>query len=730
MSQIFKPTGVRQHLLLLALLGLAFSSHSFANNNDENLAVLDAIKIEVMQEGDPIKTYVDYKQANVTRNNLAKKDIPQTIDTIDVSKYKLYGANDLSVMLQGTPGVSTNYDMRGDGIAIRGFTADSGDIYRDGIRESGQVRRSTANIERIEILKGPASVLYGRSAGGGVINMVSKSANFDSTSSLGAYLGSYENVGGTVDINKVISDKVAVRLTGEKYDTNSFRQGIGAKQSMISPSITYRNDNKTLNWTTQFLYDKLERVPDRSPNYENMPSGVSRHMGFAQAGDYVHDESKVFRTDLKYEYLPNWKFHWALSHREASQNFDHFYLGQYCQTATTVVRNAGSCNNHVGDISQVYYWQKTDNKTTSNTFDITGEFFTGGIKHNLLVGADWVHEQREPRLANTYEDGSQNGKRIVGYVNPYTGERSNTRTGGQLKLNTHNYNEGTSYGVFVQDLISFSDKYKLMLGVRQDYYDFKTTNKRNGDHRSVKEHTFSPNIGFVWQPLPTQSVYASYSRSFAPFGGSMGVNVVNSNTKLETFNFEPSYNDQYEIGVKSDWLNQRLNTQFSLFHIKKHNLRYLKDQNDPTSWASGAEIVSKGAEFSVIGRILDNLYMRGGYGYTDIEQTKNPTNPDLIGKRPQNISKHTGNLFVRYLPTEQWYAELGATHVGDFYANNENTPNSKIDGFTRFDGAVGFKNERWSITLSGNNLTNKNYWRSGAMPGTPRNYLLRVNYLF
>ena len=158
-------------------------------NKSNTAAVLPTLKIEAMSELDPIKSYVDYDQANVTRNGLKKKDIPQTIDTIDVQKYKIYGSNDLSVMLQGT----TSYDTRGDGITLRGFSADSGDIYRDGIRESGQVRRSTANIERIEILKGPASVLYGRSAGGGVVNMVSKYANFDSKSSVGTYVGSYDN---------------------------------------------------------------------------------------------------------------------------------------------------------------------------------------------------------------------------------------------------------------------------------------------------------------------------------------------------------------------------------------------------------------------------------------------------------------------------------------------------------------------------------------------------------
>jgi iron complex outermembrane receptor protein len=112
-----------------------------------------------------------------TKTYMAPKDIPQAIDTLEVNKYKSYGINDLSVMLDGVPGVNTNYDMRGEGVYIRGFQADSGDIYRDGVRESGQVRRSTANVERIEILKGPGAVLYGRGSGGGVINLVSRHAS-------------------------------------------------------------------------------------------------------------------------------------------------------------------------------------------------------------------------------------------------------------------------------------------------------------------------------------------------------------------------------------------------------------------------------------------------------------------------------------------------------------------------------------------------------------------------
>ncbi|EMC2531057.1 TonB-dependent receptor, partial [Acinetobacter baumannii] len=555
-------------------------------------ATMPTIKIEAMSELDPIKSYIDYDKANVTRNGLDKKDIPQTVDTIDVQKYKIYGSNDLSVMLQGTPGVSTSYDMRGDGITIRGFGADTGDIYRDGIRESGQVRRSTANIERIEILKGPASVLYGRSAGGGVVNMVSKFANFDSKSSVGAYAGSYDNYGTTADINQVLNDNLAVRLTGEYGEAGSFRSGIENKIEMFSPSFTYKNDDGKLTWTTQYTYDKLNRVPDRGPTRDNLPAGTSIKMGFAQDGDYVDDILQVVRTDVNYEYAPDWNFHWAASYRQAEQNFDHFYFGNYCGLDGKNSKNE-ACTKK-GYIDQIYYWQQTSNKTTTNTFDIKGKFKTGQLEHQIMVGTDWTYEQREPRLANK----TQNGSAIYGYVNPITGEREYSRGNGPLKISQHNYNEGTTYGVFIQDLIGLNDQLKLMMGLRYDYFDFSTTNKIKNEHRNVKDSTFSPNVGLVWQPVPEHSFYTSYSKSFAPFGGQMGVNQVTGSTDVAKMDKEPQYNEQYEVGVKSEWFDNRLNTQFSVFDIRKNNIRYKPNpDSEPEVWATAGQHQSRGLEF-------------------------------------------------------------------------------------------------------------------------------------
>ncbi|MFU8926832.1 TonB-dependent receptor [Acinetobacter puyangensis] len=707
---------------ILVYASAMLSAESYADNaqtivKDEyiNRAVLlPAIVIEAMDDGDPIKTYVDYKQANVTRNGLDRRDIPQSIDTIDVSKYKMYGANDLSIMLQGTPGVSTSYDAEGDGISIRGFNADVGDIYRDGIRDSGKIRRSTANVERIEILKGPASVLYGRNAGGGVINMVSKVANFNSRSSIGTYIGSYDNYGATLDINQILNGQVAVRLTSEYNDTNSFRRGIGQDQTMLSPSITFQNDDETLLWTTQYTYDSLDRVTDRGPYFYNLPEDVPIDLSFAQAGDYTKDELQLIRSDLNYQFLPNWNVHWAVSYRQANQDYDNFFGGSYCETDTT------KRNCKAGYVLQNYKWQKAANETFTNTFDISGQFDTGIIRHQLLMGVDVNHEIRDIKFGS-FSDTSTSGPK--GYINPYdysdrfvVGSRINTVT-------SHNYHEGNGLGFFVQDLLTLVPQVKLMLGLRYDTYEFKSTDKLIQIRLKNNDESLSPNVGIVWQPIEDHSLYASYNKSFAPYGG-RGYIQVNSSESTES-----EYNQQYEIGMKSDWFNQQLSTQLALYRIEKNNIRYQPDAtNQPDIWAIAGEHESKGVELSFIGQLLDNVFVRGGYGYTDAKVTKDTQTPTNMGNRLGLSSKNTGNLFLRYLPTENLYGEVGVTYVGSFYNNVRNE--RKVDGFNRIDAAIGYKNDQWGATLAINNITDEKYWRFASMPGTSRNYLFRVNYFF
>ena len=126
--------------------------------------------------------------------------------------------------------------------------------------------------------------------------------------------------------------------------------------------------------------------------------------------------------------------------------------------------------------------------------------------------------------------------------------------------------------------------------------------------------------------------------------------------------------------------------------------------------------------------MLDNVFVRGGYGYTNAEVKKDKENPQNVGNKLSNTSKNTGNLFVRYLPTEKLYGEVGVTYVGSYYPNINNL--TKMDGFNRVDAAIGYSADPWNLTLAVSNLTNKEYWRSDSMPGTPRSFLMRLNYQF
>ena len=637
-----------------------------------------------------------------TKTYMAPKDIPQTIDTLEVNKYKSYGINDLSIMLDGVPGVNTKYDMRGEGVMIRGFAADSGDIYRDGVRESGQVRRSTANVERIEILKGPASVLYGRGAGGGVVNMVSKQARFDAKSSVTLRGGSWDNYGGTLDINKVVNPNVAVRLTADREQAHSFRHGIQSKNEMISPSILV--DTRTgWRWTGQYTWDNVWRVPDRGPAYDQLPAGISIRESFSHPDNTVEDRLRVLRSDLSYDFNPAWSLRWVASKREASQDFDHFFAGTY--------------NAATGRIKPNYAWQQTANKTLSNTLDLTGKFKTGGIAHEVLAGLEVSEEERRPRIGQPATDFTYDPRLPIDWpALPTQGVPSQ-----------YNLHKGKGQGLYVQDLIHLAPQWKLLAGLRYDRFDFQSTNLLNNASRKTDGSSVSPRVGIVWQPVRDHSFYASWNKSFSPYGG-RGMLSVDTGASA-VLDEEPQHSRQIEVGAKSDWLGGALSTQLAVYQLEHFNIRYRPDAvNDPFTWAVRGKERSRGIEFSAAGRLAPSWYVRGGVGLMSAKLIEDKQVPANVGKYLQDAAKRSGNLFLRYAPPGPWYGEIGVTHTSARWLNAANT--SRLPGYTRWDALVGWRAAPWTVTLAVSNLLDKEYWRASTMPGAPRSYLLSANYQF
>ncbi|MWN90325.1 TonB-dependent siderophore receptor [Gilliamella sp. Pra-s65] len=676
----------------------------------------DDTDIETMKVVATIKDNNDQrikKSSTATKISFDIKDIPQTINSVNLEQEKIYGKNDLNVIVNKIPGVDATYDMRDEGIKIRGFSASSGDIYRDGVRASGQVRQSTANIERIEILKGPASVLYGRGSGGGIINMISKQANFDAPTTLSLRSGSWDKYGGMLDINHILHDKLAMRMTIDHQSDRSFRKGIKQRDTMISPSILYDNLDG-FNWLVQYTHDNLWRRPDRAPAYYELPKGVSLKTAYAHPDDYVKDKFKSLRSVMGFEFNYDWSIKLTNLYRKATQNFDHIYAGSYCDS-NGKLSNGKVCN-YQGKLQFRRAWQETANMTYSNTIDLMGKFNTANIAHDMLVGIEYNIEKRQPRLALT--------SAYPELVDPFH-PRWHTKKPHYNKLNTKTNHKATSQGIYWQDLISFTKQWKMLTGLRYDNYKFASNDKLKHQHRSYDGHSLSPRIGLIWQPLESQSIYASYSKNFSPYGG-RGLITLSTDSKT-VYDNKPQYSRQYEVGIKSDWLNDKFSSQIAVYDLELYNVRYQPDSvNDPYNWQVRGSDRSQGIELSVIGELMPKWYINSGIGYQQAKVHKDKKLPANKGKYLPNTAKNSGYFSVRYLPYANWFTELEINYKGSMYNDDKNR--HKRSGYAVWNSAVGYQTKSYDITLSFTNLLGKEYWRSNSMPGTPRAFLLTASY--
>jgi iron complex outermembrane receptor protein len=394
------------------------------------------------------------------------------------------------------------------------------------------------------------------------------------------------------------------------------------------------------------------------------------------------------------------------SQREANQDFDHYFAGSY--------------NAATGQIRPNYAWQQTNNKTTSNTLDLSGKFKTGSVEHDLLVGLEASEELRRPKVYGTVQAAFTYDPR-----NPNTGAWPDRPA--RVAPQQNNRHKGEAEALYVQDLISLTPEWKLLAGLRHDRFKFHSTNYVTGFARGYDGSSTSPRLGVVWQRVATQSLYASYSKSYSPYGGRGIISVDTAATAV--YDAEPQHSRQFEMGLKSDWLGGALSTQLAVYELEHYNIRYRPDAvNEPTVWAVRGKERSRGVELSAAGRVATSWYVRGGVGFMSAKVTEDVQAPANEGKYLTNTAKRNGNLFVRYAPPGPWYAEIGLTHTSARWLNAANT--SQLPAYTRWDGLLGWRAAPWTVTAAVANLLDKEYWRSTAMPGAPRSFLLSANYQF
>ncbi|MDM5136755.1 TonB-dependent receptor [Aeromonas salmonicida] len=639
--------------------------------------------------------------ATATRTNTPAKLVPQAIDSVKASELTAFGQPTLSEALTGIPGVNASGDTRFDSVNIRGFSA-SNDFYLDGFRDDMQYTRDLGNIERVEVLKGPAAVLYGRGSTGGIINRVSKKPQKGQESSVTALVGSFDTRRVAADLNAEAGERVQLRLNLAQEDKDSFRNDVTSKRTLLAPSANWEISDK-LNWLVQYERNAHDRTPDRGiPGVNGRPADVPKEYVYSDTRrDFIDDVAQSTRSRLSWDLNDQWQLRQQLGYSTLDSQFDNTYVTSVKGDQVTRAR-----------------WQQDlkANSLISNT-EAEGQLQTGPVEHRLLIGLEQNWQERTPKL---YQNASP-----IPAGNLYDPGSLPTYDGA-MKLSSDANHKVRGYGLYLQDQLSLGD-WHLVGGLRRD--DFTVTSRRNdlNKEETLSVTSLSPRLGLVWNPLEDHAFYTSYSKTFTPVGGELiGITPGDKNNSLD-----PQHTRLYEGGVKSDWLDGRLATTLSLYRLEMYNKRS-KDPLDPTKVTLTGLQRTDGIELSARAQLTDELYLRGGIAIQDAEQVK--ADADLQGKRPMNVSRQNGQLFAGYESGQQgWFGETGVTAVGDRFADNANT--TTLPGYARFDARAGYRWQQWEAQLSAENLTDHEYFVSATsasqiLPGTPRQLNLSAAYRF
>ncbi|QPN45236.1 TonB-dependent siderophore receptor [Pseudomonas sp. p106] len=649
--------------------------------------------------------------STATRTSTPVRYVPQAIDTVKTANVLDYGSDSLGKALEGIPNVSSGADTRFDSVRIRGFEA-SNDFYLDGIRDDSQYTRDLHNIERVEVLKGPAAVLYGRGSQGGIVNRVSKAPERGRRSSIQAQGGSEDLRSLYADLSADPSDNISLRLNTGNQDNNSFRDGIDGNRQLFAPSMSWQL-SPDLDWLVQYEYSRYNRTPDRGiPGVNGRPADVSRSTTYGDTQrDYIDDRAQSLRSRLNYQLNDTWQLRHTLGLFKLDSEFDNTYLTGYNASNNTVTRQR---------------WQQDLNtRNLFNNLEAEGDFATWGVEHKLLLGLEFGNQRRDPTLY-TAAAASAGGRPVPGLDlnNP---NRALQHTG-PMVLSSNNHTVVDSRGLYLQDQIRLNDQWQVLAGVRFDQFEVKTTNKIRNLSEQQDSNTTSPRLGVVYTPWRDHSFYASWSKTFSPVGG--GLIGITPGAAGNTNDTSPELTRQKELGVKSDWLDERLTTTLAVYELELYNRRTRDPNNPEITLLSGLQR-SRGIELTATGNVVGNWYVRGGIGLQDATIVKD--NNNLEGNRINDVAKRNASLFVTWKPELGWYAETGLTLVGERYADNQNT--TVMPGYGRWDALVGLRTRDWDVRAALSNITDKTYYSSATSAaqiqiGDPRSLVVTGTYSF
>ncbi|MCW3466947.1 TonB-dependent receptor [Chitinophaga nivalis] len=698
---------------------------------------------EIVVEGTRTRT-INKRPVSIGKLPVPAMDLPQSVAIIGHEVLEDQQAQRLSDVVKNVNGVYMASQRAGtqETFNARGYGFSSTNMFKNGIRVNTGVMPEMSSLERVEVLKGSAAILYGNVSPGAVMNMVTKQPKFNFGGEVNLRAGSYGLLKPSVDVYGPLSSKIAYRVNGTFETADSYRDQVHSKRYYVNPSLLFKLSDRT-ELLVQADYLKHDFTPDfgigsiADKNILDVP----RNTFFGAPWQYAHTQQTSASAILRHKFNDNWALTGTIGYSKYQR--DYYAIERIQAKADSTWQRPLGRNANNED----YY---------SAQIDVTGKFHTGSLEHTILAGVD---ADRYLSGSYTYGVPSVLGKvkGIYDIINVYTFDRNALRTDMPVDTLLSRTNSPINrIGAYVQDLISISPKLKLLAGVRYSYlqtnvpetYNFQTGTTTTSSTATTRyDQAFSPRVGLVYKPIPTTAVFASYTTSFTP----------NNANDIYNVPLPASIITQYEVGVKNDFFKGLLSANLTLYRIRNNNYAqtapFDKDGGINTNAAFKAligETLSQGVEVDIAGHPLPGLDVIGGYSYNNITIEKVPegvVGASVSGERLVGNPNHTANasVFYTFQQTKVKGLKLGAGvyYIGQRFAGWNNTVVKgtevtnrliSVPGFTTLDFTAGYTFKRFAILGKVSNITNAyNYYvheNYSINPIPPTQFVGTVSYKF
>jgi iron complex outermembrane receptor protein len=665
----------------------------------------------------PVPGYRASRSATATKTDTPIRDTPAAIQVIPRQVIEDQRAQSLKDIYDNASGVQ----MAGNTLnaqaevlpIIRGF--ESPVLLRNGLRSSVVGSVDVANIESVEVLKGPASILYGSLQPGGIVNYVTKRPQAVASHTLDQEVGSDSHFRTQLDSTGPMTEdgSLLYRVNLSRTDSDSFRDNMDLERTALAPSVLWQSDR------TELLLD-FSYLHERQPYDIGIPLGLD---GEPLVASHVSFNDPDLQGRTLDDYLASYQLTHELNSIWSLRNQLQVHRAE---AKNETLRSRGTAGTAAAPLLQQRYQNEDQrNDEVQAVLDATAKFATGGVEHTLLLGGDAIRQDSDfHRFRVNTANVAINNNPAVNF-NPPAGQTMQVVSG------------ATSWGgLYLQDQLSMLEdgKLKLLLGGRFDYVHQESTSD-GVTARDVHERAFTGRTGLLYQLTRQYAGYVSVSQSFLP----------QSNGTLDRGGqpLDPEEGLQYEVGVKADLLDNRLTATAAVFEIEKSNVA-VSDQDWFNATGLSASVPgisqqSRGFEFDVSGNLTDRLSVIANYSYTETETLENPSDATAVGRRFGGVPVHKARLWMAYEFEQD--ASLGglgfgggARYVGSSSPQFANSV--RLDPYTIFDAAIWYRfNSHVKAGLNFYNLLDHDYIqrasdRAIAHPGAPRTVLGSVTVQF